>query len=161
FVMPTRTARATADAVEAWATHLRTERSAARHTLRAYLADVRQFLAGAGASGLAAIAPADVRHWLRALDGTLDRASIARQLAAVRGFFRFLVATERLRADPTSAIATPKTQRRLPAHLSLDEMDRLLSAPAAEGFTGVRDRAILEVLYSAGLRVSELTGLDW
>jgi integrase/recombinase XerC len=159
--MPTRTARATADAVEAWAAHLRTERSAARHTLRAYLADVRQFLAATGASGLAAITPSDVRRWLRGIDGTVTRTSIARKLAAVRGFFRFLVATGRLRSDPSSTIATPKTQKRLPAHLSLDEMDRLLSAPAEDGYAGLRDRAILEVLYSAGLRVSELTGLDW
>jgi integrase/recombinase XerC len=159
--MPTRTARATADAVEAWAAHLRTERSAARHTLRAYLADVRQFLAATGASGLGAITPSDVRRWLRGIDGTVTRTSIARKLAAVRGFFRFLVATGRLRSDPSSTIATPKTQKRLPAHLSLDEMDRLLSAPAEDGYAGLRDRAILEVLYSAGLRVSELTGLDW
>jgi integrase/recombinase XerC len=159
--MPTRTSRATADAVEAWATHLRTERGAATHTVRAYLSDVRQFLAVAGAGGVQRVGAADVRHWLRALDGTMDRTSIARKLAAVRGFFRFLVATERLRVDPTVGIATPKTRKKLPAHLSLDEVDRLLTTPAGDGFGGVRDRAILEVLYSSGLRVSELTGLDW
>jgi len=159
--MPTRTSRATADAVEAWATHLRTERSASTHTLRAYLADVRQFLTVAGAGGVQRVGAGDVRHWLRGLDGTVDRTSIARKLAAVRGFFRFLVATGRLRSDPTLGIATPKTRKKLPAHLSLDEVDRLLTTPAGDGFAGVRDRAILEVLYSSGLRVSELTGLDW
>jgi len=159
--MPTRTARATADAVEAWASHLRTERSASPHTLRAYLADVRQFLTIAGASGIATIGPGDVRHWLRTLDGATERTSVARKLAAVRGFFRFLVTTGRIRTDPTAGIATPKTRRKLPAHLSLDEVDRLLTTPAAGGFGGLRDRAILEVLYSSGLRVGELTGLDW
>jgi integrase/recombinase XerC len=159
--MPTRTARTTADAMEAWATHLRTERSASGHTLRAYLSDVRQFLAVTGAGGVHRIAPADLRHWLRTLDGTVDRTSIARKLAAVRGFFRFLVQTGRLRTDPTVGVVTPKTRKKLPAHLSLDEVDRLLAAPTAEAWGGLRDRAVLEVLYSSGLRVSELSGLDW
>ena len=159
--MPTRTARATADAVEAWATHLRTERGASAHTLRAYLADVRQFLAVAGAGGVARVGRADVRHWLRGLDGTSDRASLARKLAAVRGFFRFLVASGRLAGDPTVGVATPRAAKKLPAHLSLDDVDRLLATPPADRTTGLRDRAILEVLYSSGLRVSELTGLDW
>ncbi|HXJ35137.1 MAG TPA: tyrosine recombinase XerC [Candidatus Eisenbacteria bacterium] len=159
--MPTRTARATADAVEAWASYLRTERAASLHTLRAYLGDVRQFLAVAGASGVGAVGAADVRHWLRTLDGEAERTSIARKLAAVRGFFHFLVTSGRLRKDPTAGIVTPKTRRKLPAHLSLDEVDRLLSTPAADAFGGLRDRAILELLYSSGLRVSELTGLDW
>src|SRR5581483_7509412 len=102
-----------------------------------------------------------IRHWLRALDGRAERTSIARKLAAVRGFFRFCVESGRLAADPTVGIATPKTRRRLPAHLTLDDVDRLLAAPPADALGGVRDRAILELLYSSGLRVSELTGLDW
>jgi integrase/recombinase XerC len=159
--MPTRTARATADAVEAWAAHLRTERSASPNTLRAYLADVRRFLAVAGAGGIQRVGAADVRHWLRTIDGTVDRTSVARKLAAVRGFFRFLVASGRLRADPTVGVSTPKTRRKLPAHLSLDEVDRLLAAPEGGAGGPLRDRAFLELLYSSGLRVSELTGLDW
>jgi integrase/recombinase XerC len=71
------------------------------------------------------------------------------------------VRTGRLRADPSAGVATPRARRRLPVHLSLDETDRLLAAPACAGLRDARDRAILEVLYSAGLRVSELTGLDW
>src|SRR5262249_30797721 len=82
-------------------------------------------------------------------------------LAAVRGLFRFLVDTGRLATDPTIGIATPKSRRRLPAHLTLDDVDRLLSVPRADRLLGLRDRAMLEVLYSSGLRVSELTGLDW
>jgi integrase/recombinase XerC len=159
--MPTRTARTTADAIDAWATHLRTERSASLHTLRAYLADVRRFLVVAAPDGVQRVRAGDVRHWLRTLDGAADRTSIARKLAAVRGFFRFLVATGRMKVDPTVGIATPKTKRKLPAHLSLDEVDRLLSAPAGDRLGGLRDRAILELLYSSGLRVGELTGLDW
>jgi site-specific recombinase XerC len=78
-----------------------------------------------------------------------------------QGPFRFLVDTGRIASDPTLGVATPKTKKKLPAHLSLDEVDRLLATPAGDVFAGVRDRAILEVLYSSGLRVSELTGLDW
>jgi integrase/recombinase XerC len=86
---------------------------------------------------------------------------MARRLAGVRGFFRFLVRTGRLPSDPTVGLAAPRARRRLPVHLSLDEIDRLLSTPHAAGLLGLRDRAILEVLYAGGLRVSELTGLDW
>ena len=153
--MPTRTE----EAIAAYGAHLRAERHVSPHTLRAYLADVRQFLAGAGAP--AAVRPETIRHWLRTLDGAAERASIARKLAALRGFLRFLVDTGRLAADPSVGIATPKTRRKLPAHLSLDEIDRLLVTPRADTLLGLRDRALIEVLYSSGLRVSELTGLDW
>jgi integrase/recombinase XerC len=149
------------DALAAYAEHLRAERHASPHTLRAYLADLRQFLAFAGANRLDRIAPQAIRHWLRTLDGRAERSSIARKLAAVRGFFRFLVDSGRLAGDPSAAIATPKRPRKLPAHLSLDDIDRLLTAPRADRLGGLRDRAILETLYSSGLRVSELVGLDW
>jgi len=155
--MPTRTE----DALAAYAAHLRTVRHASPHTIRGYLADLRQFFAVAGPGGPAGVRPDAIRHWLRLLDGAAERTSIARKLAAVRGLFRFLVDTGRLRGDPTIGIATPKARRRLPAHLTLDDVDRLLVAPRADTLLGRRDRAILELLYSSGLRVSELSGLDW
>src|SRR5207247_4721365 len=144
----------------AYAAHLRTTRHASPHTIRAYLADLRQFLAFAG-DGVASVGPETLRHWLRLLDRTTERSSIARKLAAVRGLFRFLADTSRLTADPTAGVATPKTRRKLPAHLTLDDIDRLLATPRGDTLLGQRDRAILELLYSSGLRVSELTGLDW
>ena len=155
--MPTRRE----DPLAAYAAHLHAERHASPHTIRGYLSDLRQFLAFAGPGGPRGVRPETIRHWLRALNGAAERTSIARKLAAVRGFFHFLVDTERLRADPTAGIATPKTRRTLPAHLTLDEIDCLLVAPRVDTLLGRRDRAILEVLYSSGLRVSELTGLDW
>ncbi len=159
--MPTRTAEAAANAVDAYATHLRVERHASPETLRAYLADIRQFLETTGEPALAGIGPDAVRHWLRTVDGVLERSSIARKLAAVRGFFRFCTRTRRLTRDPTVGIATPKVRRSLPTHLTLDDVDRLLSVPRGDSLLGLRDRAMLELLYSSGLRVSELTGLDW
>src|SRR5881628_624054 len=137
--MPTRTQ----DVLAAYAAHLRAERHASPHTIRGYLTDLRQFLAFAGTPG--AVRPDAIRHWLRSLDGTAERTSIARKLAA----------------DPTLGIATPKTLRKLPAHLTLDDVDRLLATPRGDTLAGLRGRALLEVLYSSGLRVSELVGLDW
>src|SRR2546426_917103 len=92
--MPTRTQ----DVLAAYAAHLRAERHASPHTIRGYLADLRQFLAFAGAPG--AVRPDTIRHWLRSLDGTAECTSIARKLAAVRGLFRFLADQRRLAADP-------------------------------------------------------------
>src|SRR6266705_553891 len=108
--MPTRTQ----DVLAAYAAHLRAERHASPHTVRGYLADLRQFFAFVGLGGPAAVRIETIRHWLR-------------KLAAVRGLFRFLVDTQRLAHDPSAVVATPKTARKLPAHLTLDDVDRLLA----------------------------------
>lgn len=152
---------AAADALTRWVAHLRTERRASAHTVRAYASDVEQFLRACAPTTLAALDARAIRHWLRTLDGEIDRSSIARKLAAVRGFFRFAARTGLLPHDPSAGVGTPKTRRRLPVHLSLDEMDRLLAVPGGDTVLGLRDRAIVELLYSSGLRVSELVGLDW
>src|SRR6266404_105173 len=97
--MPTRTQ----DVLAAYAAHLRAERHASPHTIRGYLTDLRQFLAFAGAPG--AVRPDAIRHWLRSLDGTAERTSIARKLAAVRGLFRFLAAYRARAAEAGLAVA--------------------------------------------------------
>src|SRR5919197_1044441 len=153
--MPTRTA----DVLAAYVAHPRAGRHASPHPPRGYLAARRQFSPFAGPPET--VRADTIRHWLRTLDGTAERTSIARKLAAVRGFFRFLADQRRLAADPTLGIATPKARRKLPAHLTLDDLDRLLATPRGDTLAGLRDRALLEVLYSSGLRVSELVGLDW
>jgi integrase/recombinase XerC len=159
--MATRTpSRGNAD-VDAFLRFLATERHASPHTLRAYRTDVERFLADVGAARPQRVRAAEIRHWLRTVDGRLDRSTIARKLSAIRGLFRFLVRTGRMSRDPSAGVATPRGPRRLPVHLSLDETDRLLAVPAGASLRDARDRAILEVLYSAGLRVGELTGLDW
>jgi len=158
--MRTRTAAAEEKAALAdYANYLRAERHASPHTIRAYVSDLRQFLGVAGP--LATVRADAIRHWLRTLDGAAERSSIARKLAAVRGFFRFLRETRRVTTDPTLGVSTPKTRRKLPVHLTLDDVDRLLAIPRADHVLGLRDRAFLELLYSSGLRVSELVGLDW
>src|SRR2546430_10203275 len=150
--MPTRTQ----DVLAAYAAHLRAERHASPHTIRGYLTDLRQFLAFAGAPG--AVRPDAIRHWLRSLDGTAERTSIARKLAAVRGLFRFLADQKRLAADPTLGIATPQTLRQLPAHLTLDDVDRLLAPPPGDTLAGPRGRALPQGPSSPRLRVGAPLG---
>jgi len=167
--MPTRTPAAPPEALSAplsavvsdWTAHLRSERRASPHTVRAYRSDVEQFLRATAPKTLAAVDAGAIRHWLRTLDGEIGRTSIGRKLAAVRGFFRFATRTGLIPRDPSATIGTPKARRRLPVHLSLDEIDRLLAVPGGDTVLGLRDRAIVELLYSSGLRVSELVGLDW
>ncbi len=88
------------------------------------------------------------------------RTSVARKLSALRAFGRYLRREGLIETDPASLAATPKRERKVPAHLSIDEMTRLLEMPDPSDPLGCRDRAILEVFYASGLRLSELVGLD-
>ena len=149
--------------------HLRLNRNASVHTVAAYASDVSQFLEFA-ASRLdkppARLRPADLD--LGAVRGFMaelyrqgqSRASVGRKLSALRTFVRFLRREGALSADPVSLAASPKREQRVPAHLSVDEMSRLLEAPDSSKSLGRRDRAILELFYASGLRLGELVGLD-
>src|SRR5262245_5188152 len=88
------------------------------------------------------------------------RASVARKLSALRAFGRYLRREGWIEADPASLAASPKRERKVPAHLSMDEMTRLLEMPDVSDPLGCRDRAILELFYASGLRLSELVGLE-
>jgi len=90
----------------------------------------------------------------------IARSSIARKLATLRSFFRYLCREAVVQANPAKLVSTPKLPTRLPPHLSVDEVDRLLAAPAGHDARGARDRAILELFYASGIRLSELIGLD-
>jgi integrase/recombinase XerC len=153
----------TAQLVEAFGAYLRDEANASPHTRKAYETDVRQlaaFLEGAG-SCLARADVHGVRAYLASLAGTQRKSSIGRKLAALKHFFRYCARTGTRHDDPAAQLTGPKREHYLPPHLSVDEMFRVLDGMRGVSPTWSRDRAILELLYSSGLRVSELTALDW
>ena len=148
--------------------HLRT-RNVSPHTLTAYENDVATFLRHAAqirSKPFDALAPADVDAFaIRSFLSELHRqrisaASSARKLSALRTFVRFLRREELVEDDPAALIAAPKQGVTIPAHLSVDDMKRLLEMPDPSTPLGRRDRAILELFYASGLRLSELVGLN-
>ena len=102
-----------------------------------------------------------IHAYLSMLHRQNKKSSIGRKLSSIKSFFRFLLREGELERNPTVLIGTPKKEQPLPIHLPVDDMFRLLETPDKDSPSGVRDRAILEVLYSCGLRVSELVGLNW
>ena len=155
--------------------HLAEERALSAHTLRAYAADLDRFLTFVGRDFLGEdpatvrpeqVEPAAVRAFLGALTREgLAKKSQGRSLAAVRGLFRYAVREGTLASSPAAPVRTPKTPQRLPRHLRPVEVEAVLEAAVAEsapaGALGLRDRALLELLYASGLRVGELVSLDW
>jgi integrase/recombinase XerC len=155
--------------LKAFLKFLALNRNLSKHTVRAYDSDVWQFLQHVASD--AGVKPRDLqptalnRTVIRSFLGTLHargqtRSTAARKLAAIRTFVRYLRREELIEGDPGSLVGTPKRDIRMPAHLSEDEMTRLLEAPSADAPLGRRDRAILELFYASGLRLSELAGLD-
>jgi integrase/recombinase XerC len=155
--------------LRAFLAHLRLNRNASEHTVRAYDSDLTQFLVHlAVSSGRKRIdlQPSDltyhtVRGFLAALhDRGNSRASAARKVSAVRTFARYLRREGVLAHDPGTLVPTPKREIKIPHHLALTEMEQLLATPDDATPLGRRDRAILELFYASGLRLSELVGLD-
>jgi integrase/recombinase XerC len=144
--------------------YLAVEKDASPHTLRSYRSDLTQFQAFASARGAAGITEVDgalVRAYLAHLHGRrLEPASIARQLAALRSWCRFLVRRGVLRRNVARDVRSPRLPRRLVSFLPIDETVTLVSTSPAADRWRARDLAILELLYASGLRVSELVGLD-
>ncbi len=147
--------------------YLRLNRNASRHTVMAYRGDVGQYLSFLEKrGGRRVVTPADLNHesvraFLSELfqRGTAGSTS-ARRLAAIRSFARYLRREGLLDHDPGALISTPRQVRKIPAHLDIDEMQALLDAPDTSTPLGRRDRAILELFYASGLRLSELVGVD-
>lgn len=146
--------------------HLRLNRNLSRHTVRAYGSDLSQFFEFAAAHLGREPRVADLGHRLVRdyLADTYERrqasSSSARKLAAVRTFARFLRREGLLEDDPGTLLSPPKVERRMPAHMAVDEVGALLAVPDASTPLGLRDRAILELFYASGLRLGELVGLD-
>jgi integrase/recombinase XerD len=144
--------------------HLTLERGLAKNSLDAYRRDLREHLAhlhsDCGKAAVEAVTESDIIRYLTALHhGGAATASICRKLTTIKQFYRFLVAEHHLKADPTANVEVPRMVKKLPATLTLDEVERLLEAPDISTLRGLRDRAMLEVLYATGLRVSELVAL--
>ncbi len=149
-------------AVVAYLRHLEVERRVSNHTLDAYRRDLGRLAAFAGARQrpLEQLTRADLDGLVRsAMTSGLSPTSSARLVAAVRGFYRFLRVSGRISENPADDLHAPRALLSLPRFLSIDEVDVLLAAPDVTTPRGLRDRALIEVLYATGLRVSELVGL--
>lgn len=141
---------------------LEAEQNASAHTLAAYRRDLEafhRFLRAEGVIGWDRVTAAVARRYLAALHRRYDRASIARHLSSLRSFYRFLRREARVEASPVRLLSAPKRHRRLPGALTHESVAALLAAPALDHPAGLRDRAILELLYAGGLRVAELVSL--
>ena len=140
--------------------YLRIERGLSVNTLTSYRHDLTLYLEHLGHTGVLEARPSDVSDFLRFLYGRrLKPRSAARALAAVRGLYRFLLLEKAMSQNPTAVVETPRAFAPLPHFLSVEEVDRLLACPDTANAVGLRDRAMIEVLYATGLRVSELVGL--
>ena len=169
--------------------HLEGERNFSAHTIRSYATDLTQycrFLAlvsgsepaaadvtaerlppagewqpGRIQSAILAAAPLDIRGFLAMMrNSEYSKATIARKLATLRSFYKYLVRIGAVEASPVSVIRTPRQDRRLPKCLDVQQVEALLAAPDTSTLLGARDRAILETIYSSGLRISELVALN-
>jgi len=140
---------------------LKAEKNASIHTVKNYHIDLREFFESVGKKNLSDISHLDIRSFLAHLKSrSYSKSSISRKLACLRSFFKFLARENVLSSNPASSISTPKREKRLPFFLNTDEVTKLIEAPSKATWEGKRDRAMLETLYSSGLRVSELVGLN-
>jgi integrase/recombinase XerC len=159
------------DLVQQYAEHLRAERNVSPHTLRNYLSDLAQFhnflrerelcLDSKSNIDLRKVDIHVVRAFLAALTRDRKKSSIGRKLAALKGFFRYLITQKKIENDPLLLIHSPKQEKSLPTFLSVDDAFQLLAGVKIKTDLDVRDRAVLEGFYSTGVRVSELVGLNW
>ncbi len=146
--------------------YLATERNMSDHTIRNYGVDLAQFLNHLTDNSQADAFPEQVTHlMIRAFMAELgekgvSRQTVARKIAALRSFYKYIQKSGRVSVNPARIVHTPRLEKKIPVFLSVAMMEKLLAAPEAGTFAGARDKAILELIYSAGLRSFELVGLD-
>jgi integrase/recombinase XerD len=149
-------------AIASFLTHIRVEKGLSENTVSAYRRDLEKFDAFTKKRKLTveSVGRDDLVDFLADLyRQKLESRTVARHLVTLRNFFRFAQSHEMIAADPAMNLESPKIRRNLPGYLRLEDVEKLLEQPDAKTPTGVRDRAMLEVLYSTGLRVSELISL--
>ena len=141
--------------------HMRVERGLSENTIQSYSLDLTRFFQYLEEKELSplSVGQNDIMDYMSSLQGAISVRSVARNLSAVKMFFRFLVYDGKIENNPSRLLNTPKLPRKLPGVLSLEDVDRLLSQPDPATYLGQRDKAMLELLYATGLRVSELVGL--
>jgi integrase/recombinase XerC len=150
--------------------HLKYERNLSEHTLRNYESDMEQFydfIAPANSDGerrdvdIHALDNLTIREYMATLyEKKKKKSSIHRKVACLRTFFRFLCREGVLEKNPAMLVSSPRVERKLPNHLSIEQMIKFIETPETDTVLGKRDRAILELLYASGVRVSELVGLN-
>ena len=145
--------------------YLGTERNVSEHTLEAYRSDLEQFSnflrrERGDEAGLEGVDHLLIRRYMAFLHKSHKKSSIGRKLASIRAFFKFLLRQGKVAKNPAELVSTPKKEKHLPFHLTIDEVTALVEAPDGAELLTLRDRVILETLYSCGIRVSELTGLN-
>lgn len=150
------------DLVREFLSYIQVEKGLSANTLQSYARDIAKLQTWAQKNGkqVEKLERKDLREWIARMsrDG-LAPSSVSRAVSAARGFFRFLMLDGHIKRHPAEDLHTPQQSARLPQFLSEEEMERLLFAPDVKTDIGVRDRAMLEILYAAGLRVSEMCGL--
>jgi integrase/recombinase XerD len=150
------------DFVKEFLTYLQVEKGLARHSLESYKRDLNRLQSWANTSGkqVSELTRADLRKWIASLSREgLAPTSIARAVSATRGFYKFLMLDGHIKNHPAEDLDTPQRFAYLPRFLTEDEINLLLAAPDISTEEGIRDRAMLEIMYATGLRVSELVNL--
>lgn len=149
--------------IELFLNYLSVERGLSANTISSYRQDIKaylDFLVSLKIDSLSGTSRDDIANFmLYQKDRGMNANSIARRLAAIKGFYRFLVRERMLKADPSSLVDSPKLWKKIPETLSINEVDALLAQPNLRGIQGMRDKAILEALYATGMRVSEAANL--
>lgn len=158
------------DLLDIYSTYLIKERNASPHTHKNYLADLRHFFQDhfdknpaqprQGTIVLKSITTNVIREYIATLLDKHHPASVARKLASMRSFFQFWIRQGGMETNPAKEVSTPKIPKRVPKFLSVDETYQLLDLPKGEDLLSRRDKAVMELIYAAGLRVSELVGLN-
>lgn len=154
------------DLLKEFLQHLKYERNLSEHTLRNYASDLEQFrdhllkIEKRDDIPVEQIDRLTIREWMAELHENHKKTSVARKLASLRTFFQFLIREGKLDSNPAKMVATPRIERKLPNHLSMEDAVRFIETPDINTDLGKRDKAIIEFLYATGIRVGELVNID-